>query len=63
MSGYTDDKVGNLSESDGNVTLLQKPFYIEDLVKKIQEILHRKDSHAPRVVSSRIRSDAAVDGP
>jgi CheY-like chemotaxis protein len=64
MSGYTDDKVRNISDSsDGHATSLQKPFYIEDLVKKIQEILHRKDGHASRVVSSRIRGGTAPDGP
>jgi PAS domain S-box-containing protein len=51
MSGYTDDKVGNISESDGGNTLLQKPFYIDDLVRKIQEMLHGKDRHASRVAS------------
>ena len=43
MSGYTDDKVGNISGSDGELTLIQKPFYIDDLVRKIQEMLRRKD--------------------
>ena len=43
MSGYTDDKVGDISESDGGNALLQKPFYIDELVRKIQELLRRKD--------------------
>jgi DNA-binding NtrC family response regulator len=51
MSGYADDKVNNISESDGELTLIQKPFYIDELVRKIQEILYRKDGHSTRVVS------------
>jgi len=52
MSGYADDKVNNISESDGELTLIQKPFYIDELVRKIQEILYRKDGHSTRVVSA-----------
>ncbi len=52
MSGYADDKLGNISESDGELTLIQKPFYIDDLVWKIQEILRRKDGRSSRDVSS-----------
>lgn len=51
MSGYTDDKVGNILESDDGNTLLQKPFYIEELVQKIQEMLRRKDTHASSALS------------
>jgi two-component system cell cycle sensor histidine kinase/response regulator CckA len=52
MSGYTDDKMGDISESDGELMLIQKPFYIDELVRKIQEILRRKDAHSSRVDSS-----------
>jgi DNA-binding response OmpR family regulator len=41
MSGYTDDRVGVMSASDGELTLIQKPFYIDELVRKIQEIVAR----------------------
>jgi CheY-like chemotaxis protein len=41
MSGYTDDRVGEVSPADGELTLLQKPFYIDELVRKIQEIVAR----------------------
>jgi two-component system cell cycle sensor histidine kinase/response regulator CckA len=51
MSGYSDDKVGDIPESDGGSTLLQKPFYIDELVRRIQELLHRKDRPASLVVS------------
>jgi PAS domain S-box-containing protein len=51
MSGYADDKVGNISEPDGELTLIQKPFYIDDLVGKVQEILRRKDRHSSREVA------------
>ena len=39
MSGYADDKVAHISQSDGELTLIQKPFYIDELVSKIQQIL------------------------
>ncbi len=43
MSGYTDDKLSNILETDPELTLMQKPFQIDDLVRKIQEILCRKN--------------------
>ena len=46
MSGYADDKLGNISESGSELTFIQKPFYIDDLARKIQEILRRKDGHS-----------------
>jgi len=52
MSGYTDDKVENISDPDGGNTLLQKPFYIEELVQKIQEMLRRKDTRAGSALST-----------
>jgi two-component system cell cycle sensor histidine kinase/response regulator CckA len=52
MSGYADDKLGNISESGSELTLIEKPFYIDDLVRKIQEILRREDGDSSRVVSS-----------
>ena len=45
MSGYTDDKLSNILETDPELTLIQKPFHIDDLVRKIQEILCRNDRH------------------
>ena len=51
MSGYTDDKVSDASSS-GDLTLMQKPFYVDDLVRKIQEILSRGDTPASRNTSS-----------
>ena len=41
MSGYTDDRVGVMSASGGELTLIQKPFYIDELVRKIHEIVAR----------------------
>ena len=52
MSGYADDKLGTFTDSNGELTWIQKPFYIHDLVRKIQEILRRKDGHSSREVSS-----------
>jgi len=43
MSGYTDDKLGNIAGSNGELTWIQKPFYLNDLLARIQEILHRHD--------------------
>jgi CheY-like chemotaxis protein len=48
MSGYTDDKLSNILETDPELTLIQKPFHIDDLVGKIQEILRRKGKHLHR---------------
>jgi len=52
MSGYADDKLNAIASSDGELTWMQKPFYIDDLVRKIQEILQRKDGPAIRVASA-----------
>jgi two-component system cell cycle sensor histidine kinase/response regulator CckA len=52
MSGYADDKVAAISGPDGELMLIQKPFYIDDLVRKIQEILRRKDLHPNPAASS-----------
>lgn len=41
MSGYTDDKLRDISES-GELTLMRKPFYINELLRRIGEILARK---------------------
>jgi CheY-like chemotaxis protein len=46
MSGYTDDKVGDMSS--GELTLIQKPFYLDDLVRKIREIVARKGAQISR---------------
>jgi hypothetical protein len=51
MSGYTDDKLNAIANSDGELTWMQKPFYIDDLVRKIQEILQRKDGPSPAVAT------------
>ncbi len=45
MSGYTDDKLSTILETDPELTLLQKPFHLDELVRKIQEILRRKEKH------------------
>jgi PAS domain S-box-containing protein len=52
MSGYADDKVATISGSDGELMLIQKPFYIDELVRKIQEILRRKGVHPNPAASS-----------
>ena len=52
MSGYTDDKLNNILETHREVMLIQKPFSIDDLVRKIQEILCRNDRGSRRGTSS-----------
>jgi two-component system cell cycle sensor histidine kinase/response regulator CckA len=49
MSGYTDDKLGDLSEPDIDVALMQKPFYTSELVERIRELRKRR---SPIPVSS-----------
>jgi two-component system cell cycle sensor histidine kinase/response regulator CckA len=55
MSGYTDDKLSTILETDPELTLLQKPFHLDELVRKIQEILRRKEEHG---VASSLDRDA-----
>jgi two-component system cell cycle sensor histidine kinase/response regulator CckA len=62
MSGYADDKLGNISESGSELTFMQKPFYIDDLVRKVQEILRRKDGHSSRVASAPDLQRSRVEG-
>jgi len=52
MSGYSDDKVGTVTGSNGELTWIQKPFFIDDLVRKIQDILHRKEDTSSRTLSA-----------
>jgi two-component system cell cycle sensor histidine kinase/response regulator CckA len=42
MSGYTDDKLGDLSHPDNDLALMQKPFYISELAAKLRELLKRR---------------------
>jgi len=55
MSGYTDDKLRDMSDS-GELALMRKPFYIEELVQRITEMLaHQKvdgKAKASRVVQT-----------
>jgi CheY-like chemotaxis protein len=51
MSGYADDKLGPIAGSNGELTLLQKPFYLDELLRKIQEIIHREDEVSSRGLS------------
>jgi two-component system cell cycle sensor histidine kinase/response regulator CckA len=48
MSGYADDKLGTIPGSSGELTWMQKPFYLDDLLQKIREILQRKSSRTAR---------------
>lgn len=50
MSGYADDKLDDISSS-GELTLLPKPFYVDELVRRIQEILARQKAEENRNTS------------
>jgi two-component system, cell cycle sensor histidine kinase and response regulator CckA len=63
MSGYTDDKLRNIPDSDGELSFSQKPFYINELVGKIQELLGRKAEHSNPVAAPADLQGARVEGP
>jgi two-component system cell cycle sensor histidine kinase/response regulator CckA len=41
MSGYTDDKLGTVASSSDELTWIQKPFYLQELLVRMQEIFNR----------------------
>jgi two-component system, cell cycle sensor histidine kinase and response regulator CckA len=41
MSGYTDDKLHGVQRSEPEMSLLQKPFHLEDLAQKLRDIFAR----------------------
>jgi two-component system, cell cycle sensor histidine kinase and response regulator CckA len=51
MSGYTDDKLADISMSDPGLALIQKPFQTQDLTRKLREILGR-NSHSTRAAEA-----------
>lgn len=51
MSGYTDDKLRDMSVV-GEVALIRKPFYIDELVHRINEVLARQPKDEKRNVPS-----------
>jgi len=52
MSGYADDKLGNVTGSNGELPWIQKPFYLDDLLQKIKEILPRKNTPSSQAPGS-----------
>jgi two-component system, cell cycle sensor histidine kinase and response regulator CckA len=62
MSGYTDDRLRNIPDSDGELSFIQEPFYMNELVRKIQELLSRKE-HSNRVAAPAEMQRATVEGP
>lgn len=50
MSGYADDKLRDMSES-GELALLRKPFYLDELLGKIGEVLTRNPKAHPKAPS------------
>jgi CheY-like chemotaxis protein len=61
MSGYTDDKLRNIPDSDGELSFIQKPFYMNELAQKIQELLSRRE-HSNRSAPAEMQR-ARVEGP
>ncbi len=50
MSGYADDKLGAVAGSNGELTWIQKPFTLDDLVRKTKDILERRGT--PSTISA-----------
>ena len=48
MSGYADDKLG----SNGDLMWIQKPFYLDELLARIQEIFQRNDGKSRTAASA-----------
>ena len=46
MSGYADDKLRTIAGSNRDLMWIQKPFYLNDLLARIQEIFHRNDGRS-----------------
>ena len=61
MSGYTDDRVGALAGSDSELTWIQKPFYLDELLRKIHEIIHRQDERSSHGVSEPASATSGVE--
>jgi len=51
MSGYADDKLRAVPGSNSELTWIQKPFYLDDLLQKIKQILQRKNTPASQAVA------------
>jgi PAS domain S-box-containing protein len=41
MSGYTDDKLRDVTNADSEMDWIQKPFQLQDLARKLREVLNR----------------------
>ena len=52
MSGYTDDKLAHMANPDGDLALMQKPFYVHELVKKARELIALQDPDRNDVVGN-----------
>lgn len=59
MSGYADDKLQGDSVSDG-LALIQKPFYLQDLLRKIKETLSRHESRQPGI---QVQKTSIIESP
>ena len=48
VSGYADEAIGDRRMLEDGASFLQKPFTLEDLLKKVREVLaERRPSRAP----------------
>jgi len=61
MSGYTDDRVGALAGSNNELTWIQKPFYLDELLRKIHEIIRRQDELSSHRVSEPASATSRVE--
>ena len=61
ISGYTDDKLRHTLVSDPDVALIQKPFQLVDLTRKVREILDRSAQNAGSVNTLKSRDRLSVD--
>lgn len=52
MTGYADDKLNDISES-GELSLMRKPFYLHELLGKVDEVLKRTTGSRARMRSDK----------
>ena len=63
MSGYADDKLGAVPGSNGDLTWIQKPFYLDDLLRKTKDILWRRGKISSCSGSAPVPRPSKIDEP
>jgi PAS domain S-box-containing protein len=61
ISGYTDDKLRHTPISDPDVALIEKPFQLVDLTRKLQEILSRSAQNLRPLNTLKDRNELPAD--